>query len=79
MFWSEVAISHVFVKVTFQKARVFFAREPWGPDRNLGRTERVLLHMEVRTLYARRMFREKGSPKHNVSPMPNKNAKRTRG
>ena len=33
--------------------------EPWGTEGNLARPNEYSIHMEVRTLYARRMFREK--------------------
>ena len=36
-----------------------FSREPWGTEGNLARQNEYSIHMEVRTLYARRMFREK--------------------
>ena len=45
--------------VTFQKAFVFSVAEPWGTECNLVRQNEYSIHMEVRTLYARRMFREK--------------------
>ena len=40
--------------------QVFFHRgNPAEPEGNSGRVERVSYHMEVRTLYARRIFTEK--------------------
>ena len=44
---------------TFQKHRVFTAGGRHATEGNLERQDRILYHMEVRTLYARRMFREK--------------------
>ena len=44
---------------TFQKHRVFTAGGRHATEGNPGRQDRILYHMEARTLYARRMFREK--------------------
>ena len=56
---TEVVILYLFLKATFQKACVFSAAGRRGTQGNLTRTDPILFHIEVRTLYARRMFREK--------------------
>ena len=48
----------MFLKVTFQHIFICSSGGRRGTERNLDRQERVLFHIEVRTLYARRMFRE---------------------
>ena len=45
--------------VTVQKYRVFSAVEPRGTGQNLARRSQYSFHIEIRTLYARIMFREK--------------------
>ena len=42
----------------FSKSMCFSAGEPRAMGRNLVRPNEYSIHMEVRTLYARRMFRE---------------------
>ena len=49
----------MFLIVTFQKARFFSAGGRHGRDRKSARQIEYSYHMEVRTLNARRMFREK--------------------
>ena len=58
MFLSKVVILYEFLKVTFQKARVFSSGEPRGTSRSTVNAQTVVYYIEVRTLNARRMFRE---------------------
>ena len=64
MSWLDVFIKiHNFtkcLKVTFQQMCVISSEATRGTEDGTGRKERVLFHIEVRTLYARRMFRESG-------------------
>jgi hypothetical protein len=54
--WS---LYEVFLMVAFQKARVFSAGGRHGREGKSARQIEYSYHMEVRTLNARRMFREK--------------------
>ena len=45
----------------FSKSMCVSVAEPWGTEGNLGRQNEYSFHMEVRTLYARRMFREQNT------------------
>ena len=63
MFFSKVVILYEFLKVIFQKACVFSSGEPRGTRHTPSRATTVVYYIEVRTLNARRMFREQtGQP-----------------
>ena len=55
---SQVVILRCVLKVTFQNALVFSVGQRRGTGRNTARQNEYSYHMEVRTLNARRMFRE---------------------
>ena len=54
-----MAILHETDEGTMHKVRKIAVGEPWGTERKVARQNEYSIHMEVRTLYARRMFREK--------------------
>ena len=54
-----MAILHESDEGTMHDLRKIAVVEPSGTECNLARTNEYSIHMEVRTLYARRMFREK--------------------
>ena len=56
---SKVAILHESDEGAMHEVRKIAVAEPWGTEGNLARTNEYTIHMEVRTLYATRIFREK--------------------
>ena len=59
MILSQVDILRGVLKVTFQKTRVFSSAGRRATERKRERQPRVSYHIKARTLYARRIFREK--------------------
>ena len=53
-----MAILHEIDEGTMHEVRKIAVGGRRGTDRNLARQNEYSIHMEVRTLYARRMFRE---------------------
>ena len=70
MIFQKVMILYEFVKVTFQKICVFSLGEPRGTGCKSGRLQRVQYHIGIRTLNARRMFREQSEERvKNAAPI----------